>query len=62
MTKPSKPTKAELQEMLAEAVRNTQPQPVNTQPELVRDVQPAPERTAKIESVRTSATRKRQPR
>jgi len=61
MTKPSKPTKAELQEMLAEAVRNTQPQPVNTQPELVRDLQPAPERTAKI-SVRASASRKRQPR
>ena len=33
MTKPSTPTKAELREMLAEAVRNTQPQPVNTQPE-----------------------------
>jgi hypothetical protein len=29
MTKPSTPTKAELHEMLAEAVRNTQPQPVN---------------------------------
>ena len=55
MTEPSTPTKAELHEMLAEAVRNTQPQPVNTQPELVRDVQPAPERTAKI-SVRASAS------
>jgi hypothetical protein len=31
MTKPSTPTKAELHEMLAEAVRNTQPQPVNMQ-------------------------------
>ena len=62
MTKPSTPTKAELKEMLAEAVRNTQPQPVNTQPELARDVQPAPERTAKIKSVRASASRKRQPR
>jgi hypothetical protein len=39
MTKPSTPTKAELLEMLAEAVRNTQPQPVNTQPEPVRDAQ-----------------------
>ena len=27
MAKPSTPTKAELHEMLAEAVRNTQPQP-----------------------------------
>ena len=35
MTKPSAPTKAELHEMLAEAVRNTQPQPV-------RNEQPAP--------------------
>jgi hypothetical protein len=33
-------TKAELIEMLAEAVRNTQPAPVrNTQPEPVRDAQ-----------------------
>jgi hypothetical protein len=73
MTKPSTPTKAELHEMLAEAVRNTQPQPVNMQPEPVRDVQPdpkrkrprntrpAPKRTAKIKSVRASASRKRQP-
>jgi hypothetical protein len=69
----SSPTKAELHEMLAEAVRNTQPQPVNTQPG-PRDVQPdpkrksgsrntrpAPKRTAKIKSVRASV-RKRQPR
>jgi len=74
MTKPSTPTKAELHEMLAEAVRNTQPHPVKTQPEPVRDVQPdpkrkrwprntrpAPKRTAKIKSVRASASRKRQP-
>jgi len=67
MTKPSTPTKAELHEMLAEAVRNTQPQSVNTQPELVRDVRPdprrksrprntrpAPKRTAKIKRVRAS--------
>ena len=73
MTTPSTPTKAELHEMLAEAVRNTQPQPVNTQPQPVRDVRPgpkrkkrprnrrpAPKRTAK-KSVRASA-RKRQPR
>jgi len=75
MTKPSTPTKAELHEMLAEAVRNTQPQPLNTQSESVRDVQPdpkrksrprktqsAPKRTAKIKSGRASAGRKRQPR
>jgi len=75
MTKPSTPTKAELHKMLADAVRNTQPQPINTQPEAVRNVQPepkrksqprnahpAPKRTAKIKSVRASAGRKRQPR
>ena len=53
-------TKAELHEMLAEAVRNTQPQPVrntqpepiNTQPRPVRNTQPAPKRTAKIKRVR----------
>jgi hypothetical protein len=74
MTKPS-PTKAELHEMLAEAVRNTQPQAVNTQPEPVRDAppnpkrktrprntRPAPKRKAKIKSGRASAGRKRQPR
>ncbi len=72
MTKPATPTKAELHEMLAEAVRNTQPQPVNTQSEPVRDVhpdpkrkgqprntRPAPKRTAKTKSVRASAGRKR---
>ena len=75
MTKPSTPTKAELHQMLAEAVRNTQPQAVNTQPEPVRDVQPgpkrkgrprnarpAPKRTAKIKRARASASHKRYPR
>ena len=75
MTKPSAPTKADLLEMLAAAVRNTQPQPVITQPEPVRDAQPepkretplrntrpAPKRTAKIKSVRASDSRKRQRR
>jgi hypothetical protein len=60
-----KKTKAELLEMLAEAVRNTQPQPVgNTQPEPVRESQPerkrktprktrpALKRTTKIKNVR----------
>jgi hypothetical protein len=68
-------TKAELLEMLAEAVRNTQPQPVNPQPEPVRDAQPepkrktqprntrpAPKRTVKIKSVRASANRKKRRR
>jgi hypothetical protein len=69
-------TKAELLEMLAEAVRNTQPPPVrSTQPEPVCDAQPeskrktqprktrpAPKRTAKIKSVRASANRKQRRR
>ena len=69
-------TKAELLEMLAEAVRNTQPQPVrNTQPEPVRDAQsepkrktqpgkarPAPNRTAKIKGVRAFASRRQRRR
>jgi hypothetical protein len=54
MTRHSTPTKAELHEMLAEAVRNTQPQP---QAEPIPDTQPrkrrsAPKRTAKIKSAR----------
>ena len=60
MTKPSALTKAELYAMLAEAIRNTQPQPVrNEQPEPKRNTRPAPKRTAKIKSVRASASRKR---
>jgi hypothetical protein len=68
------PTKAELHEMLAEAVRNTQPEPVRSeQPAPARNTQPAPkrnprphkgpatQRTAKIKTVRASAS-KRQPR
>ena len=47
MTKPSSLTKAELLEMLAEAVRNTQPQPVRSEePAPARDTQPAPKRKA----------------
>jgi len=63
-----KKTKAELLEMLAEAVRNTQPQPVgNTQPERKRKTQsrktrPASQRTAKIKNVRASAGRKQRRR
>ena len=68
-------TKAELLEMLAEAVRNTQPQPVgNTQPEPARDAQPprkrkmqsktapASQRTAKTKNVQASASRKQRRR
>ncbi|MFX6842514.1 hypothetical protein ABTH50_19995, partial [Acinetobacter baumannii] len=44
MTKASRPTKAELLAMLAEAVRNTQPQPADTQRDAVADVQPDPKR------------------
>jgi hypothetical protein len=75
MTKPSTPTKADLYQMLAEAVRNTQPQPVSSQPEPVVDVRPAPKRkgrprntrpapkrTAKTKSNGASAGRKRRVR
>jgi hypothetical protein len=74
MTRPSAPTKADLLEMLAEAVRNTQPQPVNTQSEPVRDAQPEPKRktrprntrpakrTVKNKSVRASTSRKQRRR
>jgi hypothetical protein len=48
-TRPQKSTKAELHAMLAEAVRNTQPQP---EPEPVREARPAPKRTAKNKRVR----------
>lgn len=71
-----KTTKAELLEILSEAVRNTQPQLVgNTQPELGYDPQPerkrkaqshitrtVSQRTAKIETVRASASREQQRR
>jgi hypothetical protein len=46
-------TKAELYAMLAEAIRNTQPQPVrDPQPEPMRKTRPAPKRTAKLKRVR----------
>ena len=76
MTKPSAPTKADLYMMLAEAVRNTQPQPpLDPQPEPVRNDKPAAkrvspsrntrvaqERAAKTKRVRPSARGKRKPR
>ena len=72
----SNKTKAELLEMLARAVRNTQPQPINdSPPEPVRDAhperkrktqsgkkRPAPQRTIKTESREASDRRKRRSR
>ena len=66
--KTGKKTKAELHEMLAEAVRNTQPQPLrDVQPEPERKTQPhktrpAPKHTTKIKTVRASASRKQRRR
>jgi hypothetical protein len=60
-------TKAELFRMLAEAVRNTQPQPAaDAPPEPIRDAQPklkrkmdrVQKRTVKTKSARASASRK----
>ena len=49
-------TKAELLEMLVEAVRNTQPPPVrNTQPEPVRDARPESKRKTQPRKPRRSA-------
>jgi hypothetical protein len=66
--KPTKTTKAELREMLAQAVRNTQPQPSTgaTQPDHpILDAQPelkkarsAVKRTTKAKRVRASVRRK----
>jgi hypothetical protein len=66
--KTGKKTKAELHEMLAAAVRNTQPQPVrDAQPEPESKTQPdktraTPKHTPKIKSVRKSASRKQRRR
>ena len=45
-------TKAELHAMLAEAVRNTQPQPTQPAPKGKTRTRPAPKRAAKIKRVR----------
>jgi len=50
-------TKAQLHEMLAEAVRNTQPQPVTTQPEPVRDERREPKRKKQSRSKRAAPKR-----
>lgn len=53
--KETKKTKAEMYEMLAQAVRNTQLQPVlrDAQPAPVHKTRHAPKRTAKIKRVRS---------
>jgi hypothetical protein len=69
--KTTKMTKAELLQMLAEAVRNTQPQLIGaTHPEPIRDNQPELKRkktrlsksAAKIKNARGSARRKQRRR
>jgi len=57
MTKPSTPTKADLHRMLAEAVRNTQPQPINSQPETPHDVRPGPKRISRLRNTRPAPKR-----
>jgi hypothetical protein len=59
--KMTKKTKAELLQMLAEAVRNTQPQPVDsTQPEAARGAQSAPKPDTRTASNRAAKTKKAQ--
>jgi hypothetical protein len=55
--KVNKKTRAELYEMLAEAVRNTQPQPVHTQPEPKRNTQLAPKRETRSHKTRRAPKR-----
>jgi hypothetical protein len=61
MTKASASTKADLLEMLAEAVRNTQPQPVNTPPETIRNTQSQRVRNEQPERKRNTQLRKTRP-
>jgi hypothetical protein len=67
MSEKTTKTKAELLEILAQAVRNTQPQSTTpTQPEPTRDAQPqpgrktrpVPNRKIKTKNARASASRK----
>ena len=54
-----KQTKTELLQMLAEAVRNTQPQPIAaTQPEQILDAQPEQKRRTRAVSKLTTKTKK----
>ncbi len=57
MSDTKKKSRAELLQMLAEAVRNTQPQPVNTQPESVRDTQAEPKRKTQLRNTRPTPKR-----
>ena len=57
MTKPSTPTKADLHRMLAEAVRNTQPQPANPLPQPARNDQPTPKRASPPRNTRSTKKR-----
>jgi hypothetical protein len=55
-------TKAELLKMLAEAVRNTQPQPVGSaQPDAARGAQSAPKPDTRTVSNRAAKTKKARP-
>ena len=56
----NKKTKAQLIEMLAEAVRNTQPQQVPHTQEKIGETQPRKERSASKAKRSPSANRKRQ--
>jgi hypothetical protein len=53
--RPQKSTKADLYAMLAEAVRNTQPQP---QPEPVREARPAPKHRTQPRNTRQPAPKR----
>jgi hypothetical protein len=57
MTKSSAPTKADLHRMLAEAVRNTQPQPLDPQAEPARNDTPAAKRASPTRHTRTTQGR-----
>jgi hypothetical protein len=62
MTKPTTPTKADLYQMLAEAVRNTQPQPVDAQAEPPLDIRPDPKRKSRPRTTRPVPKRKAKPK
>jgi hypothetical protein len=57
VTKLSTPTKAELYAMLAEAIRNTQSQPVDPQSQPVGDPQPEPKRQTRSRKTRPAQKR-----
>ena len=57
MTKSSAPTKADLHRMLAEAVRNTQPQPANPLSKPAHTDKPVPERASPPRNARSTQKR-----